>query len=166
MFTRIGRFFKAVFNAILGEAEAQMPVSMLEQSVREMLDNLRVSAPSATALPGDAESIPMADETCDAIVCAQSFHWFANRAALAEIRRVLKPGGTLGLIWNIRDQSIADLATRDMGLTTGQRRGEDPRRPQCPPLSSGHRNRRHGGADDDHCRRRASIGKRQPRLWS
>jgi len=42
MFTRIGRFFKAIFNAVLGEAEAQVPVSMLEQSVREMLDNLRV----------------------------------------------------------------------------------------------------------------------------
>jgi phage shock protein A len=41
MFTRIGRFFKAIFNAILGEAESQIPVSMLEQSVREMLDNLR-----------------------------------------------------------------------------------------------------------------------------
>ena len=41
MFTRIGRFFKAIFNSILGEAEAQIPVSMLEQSVREMLDNLR-----------------------------------------------------------------------------------------------------------------------------
>jgi len=41
MFTRIGRFFKAIFNAILGEAEGQIPLSMLEQSVREMLDNLR-----------------------------------------------------------------------------------------------------------------------------
>jgi phage shock protein A len=41
MFTRIGRFFKAIFNAVLGEAEAQVPVAMLEQSVREMLDNLR-----------------------------------------------------------------------------------------------------------------------------
>jgi phage shock protein A len=41
MFTRISRFFKAIFNAILGEAEGQIPVSMLEQSVREMLDNLR-----------------------------------------------------------------------------------------------------------------------------
>jgi phage shock protein A len=41
MFTRIGRFFKAIFNAVLGEAESQIPVSMLEQSVREMLDNLR-----------------------------------------------------------------------------------------------------------------------------
>ena len=44
MFTRIGRFFKAIFNAILGEAEGQMPLSMLEQSVREMLDNLRSAA--------------------------------------------------------------------------------------------------------------------------
>jgi phage shock protein A len=42
MFTRIGRFFKAIFNAVLGEAEAQVPVSMLEQSTREMLDNLRL----------------------------------------------------------------------------------------------------------------------------
>ncbi len=29
MFTRIGRFFKAIFNAILGEAEGQIPISML-----------------------------------------------------------------------------------------------------------------------------------------
>ena len=41
MFTRIGRFFKAIFNAILGEAEGQIPLSMLEESTREMLDNLR-----------------------------------------------------------------------------------------------------------------------------
>jgi phage shock protein A len=41
MFTRISRFFKAIFHALIGEAEAQVPVQMLEQSVREMLDNLR-----------------------------------------------------------------------------------------------------------------------------
>jgi phage shock protein A len=41
MFTRIGRFFRAVFGAILGEAESQVPLAMLEESTREMLDNLR-----------------------------------------------------------------------------------------------------------------------------
>lgn len=41
MFTRIGRFFKAIFNAILGEAEGQVPIAMLEESVREMLDSMR-----------------------------------------------------------------------------------------------------------------------------
>ena len=44
------------------------------------------------------------------IVCAQAFHWFANPAALAEIHRVLKPGGMLGLIWNVRDESVAWVA--------------------------------------------------------
>jgi phage shock protein A len=48
MFTRIGRFFRAVFNSILGEAEGQVPVAMLEESTREMLDNLR-SLREATA---------------------------------------------------------------------------------------------------------------------
>jgi phage shock protein A len=48
MFTRIRRFFSAIFNAILGEAEGQIPVSMLEESVREMLENLR-SLREATA---------------------------------------------------------------------------------------------------------------------
>jgi phage shock protein A len=48
MFTRIGRFFKAIFNAILGEAEGQVPVAMLEEATREMLDNLR-SLREATA---------------------------------------------------------------------------------------------------------------------
>jgi SAM-dependent methyltransferase len=74
--------------------------------VAAMLDNLRLSAAAATALLGDAENIPLADDTCDAVVCAQSFHWFATRAALTEIHRVLRPGGILGLIWNVRDESV------------------------------------------------------------
>lgn len=41
MFDRITRFFKAIFNAILGSAESQITVPMLEQSVREMMDSLR-----------------------------------------------------------------------------------------------------------------------------
>src|ERR1044072_9682911 len=48
MFTRSGRFFRAVFNSILGEAENQVPLAMLEESTREMLDNLR-SLREATA---------------------------------------------------------------------------------------------------------------------
>ncbi len=34
-------------------------------------------------------------------------YWFAKPAALAEIHRVLRPGGVLGLIWNVRDRSAA-----------------------------------------------------------
>ena len=46
----------------------------------------------------------------DAVVCAQSFHWFATSEALQEIHRVLKPGGSLGLVWNVRDESVRRVA--------------------------------------------------------
>jgi SAM-dependent methyltransferase len=66
--------------------------------------------PQVTALKGTAESIPVPDGSFDAVVCAQAFHWFATSAALAEIRRVLKPGGVLGLVWNTGDLSVPWVA--------------------------------------------------------
>ncbi|MFJ3483112.1 class I SAM-dependent methyltransferase [Pseudomonas sp. NPDC090202] len=62
--------------------------------------------PRLWLIPGTAQSIPLAAGTADALVCAQAFHWFAEEAALAEIHRVLKPEGRLGLIWNVRDESV------------------------------------------------------------
>jgi SAM-dependent methyltransferase len=61
----------------------------------------------------------------DAIVCAQSFHWFANAAALAEMRRVLKIGGALGLIWNVRDESVDWVAALTRIMTPYE--GDAPR---------------------------------------
>jgi len=65
-----------------------------------MLDVLREKIPTVTALQGTAEAIPLPDASVDAVVVAQAFHWFDRDAASAEIARVLRPGGTLGLIWN------------------------------------------------------------------
>jgi ubiquinone/menaquinone biosynthesis C-methylase UbiE len=70
----------------------------------EMLAQLRQVVPQAEALLGAAEAIPLRDESVDAVVCGQSFHWFRRREAMREIRRVLRPGGGLGLIWNARDR--------------------------------------------------------------
>ena len=67
--------------------------------------------PGVQQLPGTAEAIPLAGASADALVCAQAFHWFATEPALAEIRRVLRPGGRLGLIWNVRDESVDWVAT-------------------------------------------------------
>src|SRR3954469_2477264 len=63
--------------------------------------------PGVTILEGTAEAMPLPDASADAVVVGQAFHWFDGPAALAEIHRVLRPGGHLGLIWNVRDESVA-----------------------------------------------------------
>jgi SAM-dependent methyltransferase len=67
-----------------------------------MLQRLIADNPDVAASAGTAERIPFPDASMDAIICAQSFHWFASPAALTEMRRIVKIGGALGLIWNVR----------------------------------------------------------------
>jgi SAM-dependent methyltransferase len=57
------------------------------------------------ALPGTAEAIPLPDGSIDAVTVAQAFHWFRAEEALSEIDRVLRPGGALALVANLRDES-------------------------------------------------------------
>lgn len=80
------------------------------EPVQAMRTQLEREVPNAETLEGTAQAIPLDTESIDAVTCAQSFHWFATRAALKEIHRVLAPGGRLGLIWNVRDESVAWVA--------------------------------------------------------
>lgn len=61
--------------------------------------------PRAEILDGTAEAIPLTDASVDAVLVGQAFHWFDEAVALQEIARVLRPGGTLGLLWNLREVS-------------------------------------------------------------
>ncbi|RCK56383.1 putative methyltransferase-like C25B8.10 [Candida viswanathii] len=49
---------------------------------------------------GSSYDIPLGDNSVDAVIIAQGFHWFSDTESLKEIQRVLKPQGKLGLIWN------------------------------------------------------------------
>ncbi|WP_066741336.1 class I SAM-dependent methyltransferase [Cupriavidus sp. D384] len=80
------------------------------EPVDAMRAQLSARLPEVRAVQGSAESMPLPDASVDAVVCAQAFHWFANPAAMREIARVLKPGGRLGLIWNVRDESVGWVA--------------------------------------------------------
>jgi SAM-dependent methyltransferase len=72
----------------------------------EPLDEMRAHVPAeATALAGTAEQIPLDDASVDCFVVGQAFHWFDGPKAMAEIARVLRPGGTVGLLWNLADDS-------------------------------------------------------------
>ncbi|RNM14672.1 class I SAM-dependent methyltransferase [Nocardioides pocheonensis] len=72
----------------------------------QMLAHLRARVPRARAAVATAEHIPVASQSVDVVVCAQSFHWFDHATALPEIARVLRPGGVLALVWNARDEGI------------------------------------------------------------
>jgi SAM-dependent methyltransferase len=61
--------------------------------------------PRATVLAGTAEDVPVDDGSVDAVLVGQAWHWFDVPAAVASVQRVLRPGGTLGLLWNLLDDS-------------------------------------------------------------
>ena len=95
------------FTGLLLRTGAQVTAVEPVDAMREQLSaGLSKDWPHLRALAGTAQAMPLVDAQADAVLCAQAFHWFANDAALAEIHRVLKPGGRLGLVWNVRDESL------------------------------------------------------------
>ena len=72
--------------------------------IPDMLEVLRASLPATLALEGTAEEIPLEDNSVDAVLVAQAWHWVDSSRATPEVARVLAPGGRLGLVWNIRDE--------------------------------------------------------------
>lgn len=87
-----------------------------------MLESLAVNVPGVETMLGTAESLPLEDESVHAVVAGQAWHWTHPDDAPTEAARVLVPGGRLGLIWNIRDESnpwVAQL-TELIGLSAAE----------------------------------------------
>jgi SAM-dependent methyltransferase len=66
--------------------------------------------PQVSAVAGTAERIPAGTGTLDAVLVGQAFHWFEPDRALAEIARVLRPGGVLALLGSVEDDSVRWVA--------------------------------------------------------
>jgi len=71
-----------------------------------MLARLRDALPGVATLVGAAERIPLPDGDVDAVLVAQAWHWVDPVRAVPEVARVLRLGGALGLVWNIRDERV------------------------------------------------------------
>ncbi|AIY01152.1 hypothetical protein ART_1553 [Arthrobacter sp. PAMC 25486] len=72
----------------------------------DMLAQLSADLPQATTLEGTAEHLELPGESADLAVVAQAWHWCDPIAASTEIARVLRPQGTLGLVWNQLDVEL------------------------------------------------------------
>ena len=72
-----------------------------------MREKFAQNFPELKQMEGVAHNLPFFEsDMFDVIFVGQAFHWFANEESLKEMARVLKPGGTLVLIWNMEDNSI------------------------------------------------------------
>ncbi len=98
-----GKFTKLLSTITEAKIIAIEPVEGMRTKFASVLPNIEIQS-------GSAEQIPFLDNSIDAIVAAQAFHWFNGTRALPEIHRVLKPGGYLGLIWNVRDEARSWVA--------------------------------------------------------
>lgn len=76
----------------------------------EMRHRLLRGTPGATVLAGAAEDIPLPDASVDVVLVAQAWHWVDHQKGVAEVARVLVPGGRLGLLWNVRDERVGWVA--------------------------------------------------------
>ncbi len=81
------------------EVVAVEPVTQMRERLAELLPGVAVTA-------GTAEDTGLAGGCADAVVAAQSWHWFDTDRALAEVERLLRPGGVLALVWNTYDTSV------------------------------------------------------------
>lgn len=94
---------------------------------QEMLERLRASVPEATTVVGTAERMPLPEASADVATAAQAWHWVDDDLGFPEVARVLRPGGTLSLVWNFRDnadgwrKALAEIITdRDERLEVEQ----------------------------------------------
>jgi ubiquinone/menaquinone biosynthesis C-methylase UbiE len=96
---------RTVVDLAAGSGKLTRPLAALgcEVIAIEPLAEMRAAiGPTARALDGTAEAMPLPDDRADAVTVGQAFHWFDGPKALVEIERVLRPGGALALVWNRR----------------------------------------------------------------
>jgi SAM-dependent methyltransferase len=65
-----------------------------------MLAKAKARNPQAACVLADGNRIPAGPAVADLVTFAQSWHWFDQRLAPAEVARVLKPGGHWAAWWN------------------------------------------------------------------
>ncbi len=88
------------------ELRARTPAKVLAiEPLPAMRREFRRAVPGVRVVAGTAEHLGLPDASVDLITVAQAFHWFDAARALRELHRVLRPGGGLALVWNVREQS-------------------------------------------------------------
>lgn len=94
--------------------------SMLERGVTEMRSD---KTPSMVLVRGEATKLPFGAKSFDAVCCFAALHMFPDpEQTLAEIARVLKPGGHVALLTTtVSGGGAAAAAAHAFGFASGMR---------------------------------------------
>ncbi len=81
--------------------------------------------PQVDARAGRGDDMPIDDASVDAVIASSSWHWMDVEPTLAEVARVLRPGGTLGAVWSGPDPD-GELIVAAQELLAGSGSGDGP----------------------------------------
>jgi SAM-dependent methyltransferase len=71
-------------------------------AMRAAAEELLKGYPKFKSVAGTAEATTLASPSVDLVTAGQAFHWFDAGGARHEFERILKPGGPVVLVWNMR----------------------------------------------------------------
>src|SRR6218665_619989 len=72
------------------------------KEMREAGERLLGAYGQFNSIAATAEETTLADQSIDLLIAGQAFHWFDKEKCRTEFKRILKPGGTVVLMWNDR----------------------------------------------------------------
>lgn len=81
-----------------------------------MAARLHAVSPEIPLVKGTGDELPCHDATADLVTYAQAFHWTDHARSIPEAIRVLRPGGSLALWWNVKDREAAWVAAQEERL--------------------------------------------------
>jgi ubiquinone/menaquinone biosynthesis C-methylase UbiE len=103
----------------------------------DMMARLRAQLPPGAAIQlmrGDATALPLRDDSVDGVVAVHVFHLIAGwQRAIAELRRVVRPGGILALGFNYTPHSLTNEQLRNHWRAIVHELGGDTTRPGAQP---------------------------------
>lgn len=118
--------FTAHFGSIVGASGLAVGLDASDTMLQKAVETN--SGPSVAYVRGDAEKLPFADATFDAVSCFAALYLIDDPfATLREIVRVLRPGGRVAILTSFAGQRTSSrIATRVIQATSGVRPfGED-----------------------------------------
>jgi len=72
------------------------------KEMREAAENIFADHKNFISINGTAENTSLESGSIDIVIAGQAFHWFDQVKAKTEFSRIIKPGGKIIFMWNVK----------------------------------------------------------------